>query len=112
MQVSCKHIAGCSGIIRASAPSISGATPCKLGGLSLTSTSRLPSRPHTRPMEDGETTHLAEKIQDLDDLGLAALACLVAGEHCIVYAPSESLDHVADELDAVRAIPGRRSSRY
>lgn len=54
-------------------------------------------------MEDVKA-QLAEKIQDLNDLELAALTCLVAGEHCIVYAPSESIDAVGDELDAVRLL--------
>lgn len=51
-------------------------------------------------MEDVKA-QLAEKIQDLNDLELAAVTCLVAGEHCIVYAPSESLDAVASDLEAV-----------
>jgi len=51
-------------------------------------------------MEDAKA-HLADKVQDLRDLELAALTCLVAGEHCIVYAPSESLNEAAEELQAV-----------
>jgi hypothetical protein len=51
-------------------------------------------------MEDVKS-QFAEKILDLNDLELAALTCLVASEHCIVYAPSESLDVVADEIQEV-----------
>lgn len=51
-------------------------------------------------MEDVKS-QLAGKILDLNDLELAALTCLIASEHCIVYAPSEGLGHVADELQEV-----------
>ena len=55
----------------------------------------LPTQPLL--MEDVKA-HLADKVQDLSDLELAALTCLIAGEHCIVYAPKESLNAAADEL--------------
>ena len=51
-------------------------------------------------MEDVKT-QLADKIQELGDLELAALTCLVAGEHCIVYAPSDHLSTVVNELQEV-----------
>ena len=52
-------------------------------------------------MEDVEG-QLAEKIQELGDLELAALTCLVAREQCIVYATPDRMSAVADELQEVR----------
>jgi hypothetical protein len=51
-------------------------------------------------MED-ETVRLASKVQELEDIELAALLCLIAQEHCIIEADEEELDNVAQELGLV-----------
>ena len=53
---------------------------------------------------EGVKIQLAEKIQELGDLELAALTCLVAWEHCIVYATPDRMSTVADELQEVRLV--------
>ena len=42
------------------------------------------------------------RIQDLDDLQLAILSCLVAGEHCIIETHPHHLQATEDELIQVR----------
>ena len=54
-------------------------------------------------MEGGEH-RLAEKIQDLSDVELATLCCLVAGEHCIIRADNDRLDETHEELQEVSTI--------
>lgn len=49
---------------------------------------------------------LVERVQDLNDVELAALLCLVAGQHCIIQTEPESLDDLEQELRLVRAQPG------
>jgi hypothetical protein len=52
---------------------------------------------------ENDTPELLTKIQELGDVELAALCCLVAGEHCIIRADAERLSSVADELQEVRS---------
>jgi hypothetical protein len=42
-----------------------------------------------------------DKIQDLSDLELAALICLVAQEHCIIDTEPDALDDIVQELELV-----------
>lgn len=51
-------------------------------------------------MED-ETIRLVNKIQDLGDIELAALLCLIAQEHGIIEADEEELENVEQELGLV-----------
>lgn len=44
---------------------------------------------------------LLDRIQDLSDLELATLICLVAEEHCIIDTDAESRDKLAQELELV-----------
>jgi hypothetical protein len=44
---------------------------------------------------------LLEKIQDLSDLELATLICLIAEEHCIIDTDPEILDELVQELELV-----------
>jgi hypothetical protein len=44
---------------------------------------------------------LLDRIQDLSDLELATLICLVAEEHCIIHTDAESRDKLAQELELV-----------
>ena len=46
---------------------------------------------------------LVDKVQDLSDIELALILCLVAEQHCIIEAEKESLDAVQQELKLVRA---------
>jgi hypothetical protein len=48
-------------------------------------------------MED-EAARLTEKVQELGDIELAALLCLVTEEHCIIQAGAAELDDVEQEL--------------
>jgi hypothetical protein len=52
-------------------------------------------------MED-ETSRLVNKVQELGDIELAVLLCLIAQEHCIIEADEEELDNVEQELGLVR----------
>ena len=44
---------------------------------------------------------LLDKVQDLSDLELAALICLVVGEHCIIDTEPDALDQLVLELQLV-----------
>lgn len=44
---------------------------------------------------------LLEKVQNLSDLELAALLCLLSQEHCIIDTEPEALDDVVRELQLV-----------
>ena len=46
--------------------------------------------------------NIAEKVQELTDVELATLLCLVAGQHCIVQTEEEGLDALEQELQLVR----------
>jgi len=51
---------------------------------------------------DPDIRDIIPKIQELSDLELAVLLCLVAEQHCcIVYADEADLPHVARELELV-----------
>jgi hypothetical protein len=58
-------------------------------------------------MED-EVAELTDKVQELGDIELAALLCLVTEEHCIIYAETGELDNVEQELRLVRLLLMRR----
>jgi hypothetical protein len=47
---------------------------------------------------------LLEKVQDLSDLELAVLLCLIAQEHCIIDTEPSALDDVVHELQLVSEI--------
>lgn len=47
---------------------------------------------------------LFNKVQDLSDLELAALLCLVAQEHCIIDTEPDCLDDLVLELQLVSAV--------
>ncbi|KAF2396827.1 hypothetical protein EJ06DRAFT_515697 [Trichodelitschia bisporula] len=51
----------------------------------------------------GESDALADKAQELSDIELAVLLCLVTGEHCIIEADEEELDNVERELQLICA---------
>jgi hypothetical protein len=55
---------------------------------------------HGRSMED-ETSRLAEKAQELGDLELAVLLCLIAGEHCIIEADAEDVEQAEQDLRTI-----------
>ena len=46
---------------------------------------------------------LLDNVQDLSDLELAALLCLVAQEHCIIDTEPDVLDELVLELQLVRS---------
>lgn len=48
-------------------------------------------------MED-DTHTLVDKAQELGDLELAVLLCLVANEHCIIEADAQDIKHAEKEL--------------
>jgi hypothetical protein len=52
-------------------------------------------------MED-EASTLLSKVQELGDIELAALLCLIAQEHCIIETDEEELENVKQELALVR----------
>jgi len=45
---------------------------------------------------------LIDKVQNLSDLELATLICLIAQEHCIIDTEPHALDEVVEELELVR----------
>lgn len=45
---------------------------------------------------------LAERAQDLTDIELAVLLCLVSSQHCIVETNEEAVTTLSDELQLVR----------
>jgi hypothetical protein len=51
-------------------------------------------------MED-DTHSLIEKAQELSDLELAVLLCLVSNEHCIIEAEPQDLDKAERELQSI-----------
>jgi hypothetical protein len=50
---------------------------------------------------ENEASRLAEKAQELGDLELAVLLCLIAGEHCIIEADVEDVEQAETELLSV-----------
>ncbi|OCK96086.1 uncharacterized protein K441DRAFT_695107 [Cenococcum geophilum 1.58] len=50
---------------------------------------------------DDVSGRIAEKVQALSDIELAALLCLVAGQHCIVETEKDLIDGVEQELQLV-----------
>lgn len=57
-----------------------------------------------------EPQSLVESVQELNDVELATLLCLVAGQHCIVHTEPESLDALEQELQLVRVQSGPEGS--
>jgi len=47
------------------------------------------------------TRHIVEKVQDLSDIELAVLLCLVSDQHCIIETEATLFDAVEDELRIV-----------
>jgi hypothetical protein len=47
---------------------------------------------------------LLDKVQDLSDLELAVLTCLVAREHCVIDTEPHALDQLVLELQLVRVV--------
>lgn len=45
--------------------------------------------------------HLIDHVQDLSDLELAMLLCLVAKQHCLIETPDHLVDDLASELAVV-----------
>ncbi len=45
--------------------------------------------------------HLAENIQQLHDLELALLSCLIADQHCIIRTAAAAVDTLGEELGKV-----------
>ncbi|KAK5241148.1 hypothetical protein LTR16_009710, partial [Cryomyces antarcticus] len=52
---------------------------------------------------DHVNAQVADKVQQLSDLELATLLCLVAEQHCIIQAEEDSLDDLEQELALVRS---------
>jgi hypothetical protein len=50
---------------------------------------------------DDVSGRIAEKVQALSDIELAALLCLVADQHCIVETEKDLIDGVEQELQLV-----------
>ena len=50
---------------------------------------------------DDVSGRIAEKVQALSDIELAALLCLVADQHCIVETEKDLVDGVEQELQLV-----------
>ena len=48
------------------------------------------------------TEALAERAQDLTDIELAVLLCLVSSQHCIIQTDEEAVGTLSDELQLVR----------
>lgn len=44
---------------------------------------------------------LVERVQELTDVELATLLCLVAGQHCIIQTEPEGLEALEQELQLV-----------
>jgi hypothetical protein len=55
----------------------------------------------SEPMED-EAERLTDKVQELGDIELAVLLCLITEEHCIIQAETGELENVEQELRLVR----------
>lgn len=48
-----------------------------------------------------ETSRLVERVQELTDLELAMLLCLMAGEHCIIQTEGNDMEPLEQELQLV-----------
>lgn len=53
-------------------------------------------------MEDANA-NIVEKVQQLNDLELAALTCLVADQHCLIATDDGIVDTLDQELQIVRS---------
>jgi hypothetical protein len=54
-----------------------------------------------------EIHKLVERVQNLSDLELAILLCLIAKQHCCIEVEDELVDDLAQELALVRSEPFR-----
>jgi hypothetical protein len=52
---------------------------------------------------ENEARRLSDKVQELGDIELAALLCLITEEHCIIEAEPAELENVQQELRLVCA---------
>ena len=52
-----------------------------------------------------EDQGILSKVQDLTDVELALLLCLVANQHCIIETTEEALDKLEDEILLVCTTP-------
>lgn len=50
---------------------------------------------------DDSREHIADKVQALSDIELAALLCLVTDQHCIIEGDEHSLDELDQEIRLV-----------
>lgn len=50
---------------------------------------------------DESSDRIADKVQALSDIELAALLCLITDQHCIIEADKESLDELEQEIKLV-----------
>ena len=48
-----------------------------------------------------ELQYFVDHVQDLSDLELAMLLCLIAKQHCLVETPDDLIDDLASELALV-----------
>ena len=48
-----------------------------------------------------DNQRVVQKVQELSDVELAALLCLVANQHCIIQTDKDFLDGLRDELQLV-----------
>lgn len=74
---------------------------CGLGFSRDNDTSIIINNSTDKKSMDDETSRLVNKVQELGDIELAALLCLIAQEHCIIEADEEELENVEQELGLV-----------
>ena len=48
-----------------------------------------------------ESQSIVAKVQNLTDIELALLLCLIANQHCIIHTAEESLEALEEELQLV-----------
>ena len=51
-----------------------------------------------------EPQSIMAKVQDLSDIELALLLCLIANQHCIIHTTEESFEALEEELQLVCAL--------
>lgn len=54
---------------------------------------------------DDAVQNVSQRVQELSDLELAALICLVADEHCVIATEDDLLQDLEQELRIVRFSP-------
>ena len=48
-----------------------------------------------------ESQSIVTRVQDLSDIELALLLCLIANQHCIIHTTEDSLEALEEELQIV-----------